>query len=111
MKRLIFLIPLVIIGIASVVSSCGQAPPPAPIIAPPITHATNLPFLNCNVCHIQNEMTASPFPHTGDPGFEFRNDQCLVVGCHAALPTTSTTGTVTVITTFTKPVTTTVTVS
>ena len=82
-KKLLILLVFAIMALP-MASACGRVAPNFPALAPPVPHAVDVRFANCNACHATDEL-AGVIPHQS-----FTNQQCIAPGCHTAGTTTTT---------------------
>lgn len=81
MKKLALLITVLLVMTSIMTAGCGRvysAPNPGPMPRP-VPHAVDFKFENCNVCHVNDQLSATISHAT------FTNDTCSQAGCHGAL--------------------------
>ena len=77
MKKFAVLLTIALVVTSIVVTGCGRAGPNTDFLPRAVPHAIGVPFENCNVCHIGDQLSVGNIPHA-----DFTNDSCAQAGCH-----------------------------
>jgi hypothetical protein len=82
---------IVVVGASLLIAAGCRVPAHTGLTtAPTVTHAVDVRFQNCVLCHIRDLQAATPFMHAGFEGYQFTRQECTVVGCHPLLDGTYT---------------------
>ena len=77
MKKIAVLLTILLIAMSFVVAGCGRAEANTDYLPRPVPHKVGVPFENCNVCHVGDQLSVTNISHA-----DFTNGTCAQTGCH-----------------------------